>query len=102
MFSKSKHEGLINLISFILLVIAPLVFFVSNTGLHMRQNGYGWIPFLTAIPQAALFALIVSGLPGKKVTGSDDAGFFVGRFWGVFIFLGLALIGIAFILKSDA
>jgi hypothetical protein len=90
-------------IAFVALVVAPLIFWISEKGLELRQAGFGWVPFVTAPVVAALFAFIVSGLPGKKLAGKDDQGnWFVGRFWGVFAVLFVALIGIAIMLKIEA
>lgn len=94
-----KFKGLF---AFLGLVIAPLVFWISEKGLQLRQSGLDWVPFLTAPFLAALFAYIVSGPPGKKLVGSDDqGGVLLGRFWAVFIFLTIVLVGIAFLLKAE-
>jgi hypothetical protein len=90
-------------IAFLVLVVAPIVFWVGEKGLSLRQDGYGWVPFASAPVLAAIFAFVVSGAPGKKLVGSDDQGqVFVGRFWAVFILLTVALLGVAFLLKQDA
>ena len=90
-------------IAFLVLVIAPLVFFISEPGLAFRQSGGGFLPFVLAPLQAAIFAFIVSGKPGKKLAGQDDqGGWLLGRFWAVFIFLTVVLIGAAIALKLEA
>lgn len=91
------------LFAFIGLVVAPLVFFISEAGLAFRQGGGSWLPFVLAPVQAALFAYIVSGKPGKKLVGTDDqGGVLLGRFWAVFIFLTLVLFAAAVALKLEA
>ena len=90
-------------IAFLVLLVAPLVFWVSGTGLELRQGGYGWVPFVSAPVLAAIFAFVVSGAPGKKLAGKDDQGnWFLGRFWAVFGFLTVILLGVAFLLLKEA
>ncbi len=91
------------LIAFVVVVIAPLVFFIGDAGLNFRQNGGGFLPFVLAPLQAAIFAFIVSGAPGKKLAGKDDQGnWLLGRFWAIFILLTVVLIGAAIALKLEA
>lgn len=91
------------LIAFLILVVAPLAFWVESKGLALRQAGYGWVPFIEGIVTAAIFALVVSGLPGKKVAGTDDQGMpFFSRFWSVFGLLAIAKIVFAAILYFEA
>jgi hypothetical protein len=90
-------------IAFLILVAAPIIFWVSEKGLELRQSGYGWVPFAFAPVAAAIFAFIVSGMPGKKLAGKDDQGnWFLGRFWAVFIFLTAVLLGVAYLLLQEA
>ena len=91
------------LIAFLVLVVAPVVFWIESKGLELRQSGYGWAPFVEGIVTAAIFALVVSGLPGKKVVGTDDQGMpFFSRYWLVFGLLALVKIIFAIILYFEA
>jgi hypothetical protein len=91
------------LIAFVVLIIAPLIYFIIEPGLAFRQAGGSWLPFVLAPFQAAVFAFIVSGKPGTKLAGQDDQGnWLLGRFWAVFIFLTVILLGAAIALKLEA
>ncbi len=95
-------------IAFIVLITLPLIFWISETGLELRQQGYGLIPWVYAPISAFLFAFISVGKPGQGLftrvsQGEDRPGvLLIGAFWGIFIFVTIAQIGIAYALTQDA
>jgi uncharacterized Tic20 family protein len=95
-------KGLLNLVAFLVLVAGPIVFWISEKGLALRQEGFSWIPFVEAPVIALIMAFIVGGTPKGQVVGQDDQeNKLISLFWGVFIMLTVALVGVAFALKAD-